>query len=97
MIVNIKEDKERKIITIVDDNLFGKRFSEGDFILDLTYKYFSGEKKNSVEIEELLEDKDVYLVNFIGEESVSLALELGLIDDYKEIAGIKYAFYLNLN
>ncbi len=96
MIVNVKEDRNRKVITIVDNNLIGKRFNEASLVLDLTYKYFSGVEKSKQDIKKLLNQKDVFLVNFIGEESVSFGKELGFVDEVKEIDKIKYAFFLKM-
>ncbi len=96
MIVEIKEDKDRKIITIVDDELIGNIFNEGELVIDLSSKYFDGEKKSEAEIKKILEEKEVYLVNFIGKRSVVLGRTLGLLEDTNTIAGIEYGFFLKM-
>jgi hypothetical protein len=36
--------KDRIIIAICDEKLIGKKFSEGEYVLDISEKFYKGEK-----------------------------------------------------
>ena len=90
----------RKIVTMCDAPLIGKKFSEGNLQLDLKESFYGGK--------EFKEDKAVDFIkeiamedatfNIVGEESVRAAVKAGLIEDKKgciiKIQGIPHALSL---
>jgi len=71
-------DDGRLFLAVCDANLIGKKFDEGDLQIDLTSSFFKGEKKNVDEITALV--KKSYMVNFVGEKSIKLALKEGFVE-----------------
>ena len=90
MIVKIHERKEGSVICVVDKELLGKKFEEDDLQLDLNSDFYKGEEKLADEIGDLL--RNAYGVNLVGEMTIRLAIEEGIIvaEVVKKIAGIPY-------
>jgi hypothetical protein len=87
MLVKIhKTPDSRKIVAICDNNLIGQKFEEKNLQLDLSSDFYKGEDKTEEEIIKLI--KDSYVINVVGEKSVNLCLELGVLDS-KDIIKIK--------
>ncbi|MBI4142022.1 DUF424 family protein, partial [Candidatus Woesearchaeota archaeon] len=82
---------ERTIVAVCDDNLLGKKFEENGKQLDLSVDFYKGDQMSSVETGDLLRNADG--VNLVGEESVKLGLEEGIIEEEQIvlIAGIPHA------
>src|SRR3989344_6531068 len=70
--------KDRTVIALCDSALIGKTIEENGIHLNLASDFYKGEEKTEKEIKALL--KDAYIVNFVGEKSVKLGIEAGLID-----------------
>jgi hypothetical protein len=88
----------RDIVTICDANLIGKKFEEGKFQLDVKENFFLGKELNEEETVDVIikmvqEDATFYIV---GEESVKIAINSGLIseEEIKRIQGIPFSLLL---
>ena len=79
MIVKVHYNQSRKIVVIIDSDLSGKKFEEGNKQLDLTADFYKGEEKNSEEIKEIV--KGAYILHIVGRESIGLALKHAWIDE----------------
>ncbi len=90
MIVKTHETKNGVIVAVVDKELIGQKVEEGDLQLDLNSSYYKGELKTPDEVGDLI--RNAYGVNIVGEHSIKLALEEGIIDEsmIKKISGIPY-------
>ena len=90
MIVKVHEGKDGSVVCVVDNELAGKKFEERDFQLDLDSNFYKGDEKLPEEIGDLM--RNAYGVNLIGERTVKLAVEEGIIEEnmVKKIAGIPY-------
>jgi len=71
-------DDGRLFLAVCDDDLIGKKFEDEKLQLDLTSSFFKGEEKNAEEI--ILLVKKSYMVNFVGEKSVEMALTNGFVE-----------------
>jgi len=76
-------DDGRLFLAVCDSDLIGKKFENENLQLDLTSSFFKGEEKNAEEI--ILLVKKSYMVNFVGKESVELAIKEGIVDKDKII------------
>lgn len=92
-------DSYRWAVAICDKELIGRILSEGIMQLDLTTTFFKGEEMTEDEVKEEIwrcanEDANF---NIVGEKSVKLAKELGLIIDsgIGRIQGVPFALVLN--
>lgn len=88
----------RVVVAICDSELVGKYFEEGMFQLDVKESFYKGQEAHEEEIARLMKRWSVEdsTFNLVGEKSVSLAVELGLIaeDTIKTIRGIPFAMVL---
>jgi hypothetical protein len=90
LIVKTHETKNGVIVAVVDQNLLGQKFEEGDLQLDLSSIYYKGELKTPDEVGDLI--RNAYGVNIVGEHAIKLAIEEGIVDEnmIKKISGIPY-------
>jgi hypothetical protein len=72
----------RNIVVICDNNLIGKRLSQGEFQIDVKENFFNGEEKTKQETIEIIERmaQEDATFNIVGKESVETALEIGIIN-----------------
>ena len=86
MIVKIHKSKERKILAVCDNELFGKKLEEGRLQLDLSSEFYDGEEVQEDELLNLF--KGAQIINLVGEKSINTAIKAGIIDK-KNIVRIK--------
>ncbi len=89
----------RKIVSLCDKELLGKKFEEKNLQLDINPKFYEGDiKSNEEELIELLKDeeKEDSCFNIVGENSCDIAIKAGIIDKNAiiQIQGIKHALGL---
>ena len=83
--------KDKIIFAICDEDLIGKKFSEGDLILDVSKGFYKGEKKSEKELKGII--KKFENVNFVGVKTIKFALKLGILNEERIIVieGIPHA------
>lgn len=71
----------RKIVALADSCLIGQSFEEGIKRIEVNPNFFKGKEKNKQEVIKILKDieKEDATFNIVGEESVSCAIEAGII------------------
>lgn len=88
----------RIIVAVCDSNILGKKFEEGNRILDVRENFYNGEKKEEKEITELMEDyyKEDATFSIAGKESIDCALKAGIIaeEGIKTVQGVPFALVL---
>lgn len=96
MILKIHDNGEKIVLSIIDDDLLGKKFEEGNKILDLSSDFYKGEKKSEAEIKKAT--RIAYIINAVGKKTIEFLKSNGLIDSdqVKEIKKIPYAYILIL-
>lgn len=81
-----------EIIAACDKELLGKRFEQGKLMLDLKKNagFYKGELHTKKEVKEKI--KGAHSINLIGEKTVGIAVEEGIIEakNIKRIAGIPH-------
>lgn len=101
MLVNVHSGS-RMVVAVCDSNLFGRKFEDNvngeDLQLDLTGKFFEGEKKTEEEVEEIIQDalREDASFNFVGENSCKIAKRINVIKEEGiiKISGIPVALVL---
>ncbi|MBM3247267.1 DUF424 family protein [Candidatus Pacearchaeota archaeon] len=97
MLVKI-HDSYRTTISICDSNLLEKTFEEKEREIKITKSFFGGEEKTKEEVLGLIEEYSANdaTFNIVGEESVKIALESGIIkqEGITTIQGIPIALVL---
>jgi len=94
ILVKKYRDSYGYVLVLCDKNLYGKKFEEGEFVLELN-EFFNGEEKEMINEKDF---EDIYFIYAVGEESINILKEKKIIDerDIKRIAGIPYAFVIYL-
>jgi len=78
MIVSEHKSRDGKlIVSVCDSGLIGKKFEQGNKILDLTSKFYQGEEKSEEDILKLF--RKAYIVNLVGEKSVNLGMKAEIV------------------
>jgi len=72
----------RKVVAVCDSDLIGKRFVDGEKLLDVKESFYSGELMDKEKVIHILkcEAADDSTFNIVGKESIACAIESGLID-----------------
>ena len=91
MIVKIHKKDEKTIMAVCDSDLIGRIFEDNELQLDLSSDFYKGEQKNEKEVGDLIRNSDS--VNLVGEKSIQIGLNEGIIEkkDVKFIQKIPYA------
>ena len=100
----------RDIVAICDSELIGKTFisqesdglgkssKKGKFQLDIKESFFKGKQVSEEELKKIILDmsEEDAIFNLVGNRSVRIALETGIISEegIKEIQGVKFAMVL---
>ena len=66
------------LIGACDEELLGKKFSEGKFHLDVCHRFYDGRRITIETLKEYLEIATI--ANLVGEKAVQCAVKMGLID-----------------
>jgi len=97
MFVNVIKSY-RDIVAVCDDELLGKKFEEGKLQLDVKESFFKGKESSKEEVSDIMRDMKLEdsTFNIIGEKSVQVALETGIItkEGIRKIANIPFALVL---
>ena len=91
IVVKIHECGRGRIVALCDEELIGKKFSEGRLVLDLNSGFYKGEALPKEKIIALL--KTAYIINAVGNESVELILKNNYVEKGSiiKIKGIPHA------
>jgi hypothetical protein len=97
ILINVHESY-RWVVAVCDKDLFGRKLKGDKRVLDVSVKFFEGKEFSESEAkDEILRCKDEDATfNFVGEKSVSLAKEIGLVSEegIMEIEGVPFALVL---
>jgi uncharacterized protein len=91
MSILLKEHKtkEKIVVAICDENIYGKKFVENLKSLDLTSEFFNGNIADEKEILEKIANSN--LISAVGNESVSFLKKIGCADKIIKVKGIPHA------
>lgn len=88
----------RDVIAICDTELIGKKFQEGNFELFVKESFYNGEEVTEEELKSKIEfyHREDATFNIVGEKSIKIALEKGIIKEegVKTIQGVPFALVL---
>ena len=82
---------DRTVVAICDEDLIGKKLEDKNTCLEVTERFYKGEKKTEKEVEKILQEATN--INIIGKESIAFAIKQGIFtkDSIKKIKGIPHA------
>ena len=77
------------VLALADEELMGKRFEEGELVLEVG-KFYMGEKIEEEKAEELV--KKATIINAVGERAVKAVIRAGMAreEHVRKIAGIPH-------
>ena len=88
----------RWVVAVCDKEIYGRRFVKGERQLDLSGPFFNGEEMDIDKVREEIKrcDSEDATFNFVGEKSVNLAKEIGLVVDegVMVVDGVPFALAL---
>lgn len=91
--ISIKTYKQGEdvLISACDEELIGKKFEEGKFYLDVSEKFYKGEKIKTEALKEFL--KKATVANLVGAKTVEFAIKNGFVDPdcVLKVKGIPHA------
>lgn len=89
--IHVYQQGNDLLIGACDEELLGKKFSEGKFRLNVDKKFYGGSRISSEGLKQYL--KDATIANLVGEKAVKCAISLGLVDSscILRIKGIPHA------
>jgi len=91
MIVKKHIDNGRLILAVCDEDIVGKKYEEHELVLDLSAKFYAGEKMSKTELANLI--KKAYIINAVGQNSIMFLINKNIItkEECKKINAIPYA------
>jgi hypothetical protein len=91
VLVKIHKKDGKILAAVCDSDLLGRKFTDGHAQLDLTGDFYKGEDKDDTEAGDLIRNADH--VNLVGEKSVKLGIQEGVIDEQqvRKIDGVPHA------
>jgi len=78
MYLKIHSSGGKEVVAICDKELIGKEFNDGYFCLNINLDFYQGDLKKQGEIKNIL--LNAKNINIVGEKSVKLAVDLGVVD-----------------
>jgi len=79
MIAKEHKSNAGKILSLCDEEIIGKKYKEGDIVLDLSAEFYKGEKVSEEDAIKKL--SAAYIVNAAGNNSVNILKEKGIVTD----------------
>ena len=88
----------RNVVAICDSDLLGKKFEEGQRLLDVRERFYDGDEHTEQETLRLMQDfaAEDATFNIVGKESTETALKAGIIskEGIKTVQGVPFALVL---
>ena len=96
MYIKIHQFQDSQVVAICDEELIGKKVTEGELEINISERYYKGDKKSIEETKEIM--KTAKNLNLVGEDTIKLAIELDLIEekDILHIGGVEHAQIFSL-
>jgi len=98
VLIKVHESTYRKVIAVCDSDLIGKKLEEGKKQLDVRDNFFGGDETSEEAATRFLkeEGREDSTFNIVGDESVKIAREAGLINEEAigHVDGVPFALVL---
>ena len=78
MLVKIHKTPDgRRLLTLCDNDLLGKKFEDQQRQLDISVSFYGGNERKEEDIKKLI--KGAYILNVVGRKSIDFCIEQGVI------------------
>jgi len=94
MYVKFHRAGESEVVAVCDEELVGKKLVEGGVCIEIKEDFYKGEKVDSEKLLSMVED--VRIVNIVGEKSIKVFLDAGIIskENVRRVKGVPFAMIL---
>ena len=91
MIIKKHKSSRGLIVALCDDSILGKKFCDGDAVLDLSSDFYSGERVDGDDALKIC--RRAYIINAAGRDSVSFLIKNKFIGNKSmiRVGGVPYA------
>jgi len=88
--VKLQNYQQNKMLNICDADLLGKNIVEGELTMNISENYYGEKFVEKEEAEDLLKTSSI--INMVGENTVSLSIDLGIGNEngIKTISGVPF-------
>lgn len=88
--VKLQNYQQNKMLNICDAELLGKNIVEGELTMNISENYYGEKFVEKEEAEDLLKTSSI--INMVGENTVSLSIDLGIGNEsgIKTISGVPF-------
>ena len=94
MLLRERETPKGTLVSVCDPDCLGETYIDGDVSLEVTEEFYAGEDAIDADAEAVVDALQGATVgNLVGEESVGVAIDAGLIDAERvlDIDGVQHA------
>ena len=82
MLLRERETERGLLVSVCDPDLVGETFEDGEISLTVEESFYAGENAVEADADAVIEGlRRASVANLVGEESVGVAVEAGLIDE----------------
>ena len=94
--IKVFKQGDNLIVGACDEQLIGKKFKEGKFQIDVAKNFYDGKRVDKKTLQRFLQDATI--ANLVGKETVTFAIQLGLIDQncVLTVKGVPHAQMIRL-
>ncbi|ERH07462.1 MAG: hypothetical protein J07HN4v3_03103 [Halonotius sp. J07HN4] len=94
MLLRERDTAKGVLVSVCDEDCLGETYEDGDVSLSVTEEFYAGETATDADAEAVVDALQGATVgNLVGEESVGVAVDAGLIDEDRvlDIDGVQHA------
>ena len=94
MLLRERETPKGLLVSVCDEDCLGETYEDGDISLEVTEDFYAGEEATDADPEAVIDAlKRATVGNLVGEESVAVAVDAGLIDEDRvlDVDGTEHA------
>lgn len=94
MLLRERDTPKGVLVSVCDDDCLGETYEDGDISLEVTEEFYGGEAAIDADPEAVIDALQGATVgNLVGEESVAVAVDAGLIDEDRvlDVDGTEHA------
>mgnify|MGYP006309298233 FL=1 len=82
MLLRERETPEGLLVSVADTDCLGETYANGDVSLTVTEEFYGGEEAEEADADAVVESLTrATVANLVGEESVGVAIEAGIVDE----------------
>ena len=94
MLLRERDTAKGVLVSVCDEDCLGETYEDGDISLEVTEEFYAGEEATDADPEAVIDAlRGATVGNLVGEESVGVAVDAGLIDEERvlDVDGTEHA------